>query len=198
MSRRGRPPNNEPKKIRQLAILRGAGRAFVEVGYDRASMDVIARTTKVTKATLYAYFSSKEELFRSVVDLWLDELPEPDFHFRPDSSLQELLGEVAADLQRQARHPAATTMTMILSSSAQFLTPQQLERWKQRYRPHQKYIENLLIQRGHSKSVSLAASQFLMLVIGSDSQSILTSVPDKPDKARAAFAVDLFLHAYPE
>jgi len=40
---------------------------FLEIGYERASMDEVARRAGGSKATLYKYFSSKEELFETVV-----------------------------------------------------------------------------------------------------------------------------------
>lgn len=48
---------------RRQAILRSATEVFKEAGYERASMSEIAERLSYSKATLYSYFSSKEELF---------------------------------------------------------------------------------------------------------------------------------------
>ena len=48
-------------------ILEAAGRLFLEAGYGAVSMDTVARTANVSKATLYAHFRSKEELFAAMV-----------------------------------------------------------------------------------------------------------------------------------
>jgi TetR/AcrR family transcriptional repressor of mexJK operon len=48
-------------------ILDAAGQVFVEQGYEAASMDEISRVAGVSKATVYAHFTSKEQLFASVV-----------------------------------------------------------------------------------------------------------------------------------
>jgi len=48
-------------------ILRGARRAFLAGGFGAVSMDAIAREAGVSKATVYAHFGSKEELFGAVV-----------------------------------------------------------------------------------------------------------------------------------
>lgn len=49
------------------SILAAAQRAFLGGGFGAVSMDAIARAAGASKATLYAYFSSKEELFGAVV-----------------------------------------------------------------------------------------------------------------------------------
>jgi TetR/AcrR family transcriptional regulator, mexJK operon transcriptional repressor len=48
-------------------ILDAAGQVFVEQGYAAASMDEISRVAGVSKATVYAHFTSKEQLFATVV-----------------------------------------------------------------------------------------------------------------------------------
>jgi len=48
---------------RRSAILQAAAQVFREVGYDRASMSMIAERVGGSKTTLYGYFPSKEELF---------------------------------------------------------------------------------------------------------------------------------------
>ncbi len=42
---------------------------FLESGFDRASMDVIAARAETTKRTLYAHFENKEKLFLAVIEL---------------------------------------------------------------------------------------------------------------------------------
>lgn len=54
-------------ETRREAILDMAAQVFMEMGYERASMAEIAKRAGGSKATLYGYFPSKEELFMSVV-----------------------------------------------------------------------------------------------------------------------------------
>lgn len=51
---------------RQL-VLDAAADLFMAQGYGAVSMDAIARAAGVSKATLYAYFSSKEQLFARII-----------------------------------------------------------------------------------------------------------------------------------
>ncbi|MCW2243540.1 TetR/AcrR family transcriptional regulator [Azospirillum canadense] len=48
-------------------ILDAAGKLFLENGYGAVSMDAVAKMANVSKATLYAHFGSKDELFRAMV-----------------------------------------------------------------------------------------------------------------------------------
>ena len=49
------------------AILAAAERAFLAQGFGAVSMDAIARAAGVSKATVYAHFAGKEELFGAIV-----------------------------------------------------------------------------------------------------------------------------------
>jgi len=63
-------------------ILKAAKDVFLEMGYERASMDVVAARAETSKRSLYAHFESKEKLFTAVValvrDLYLGRLGVPD------------------------------------------------------------------------------------------------------------------------
>lgn len=54
-------------EARRQAIVQAAAEVFREVGYERASMSEIAARLGGSKATLYSYFKSKEELMGAVM-----------------------------------------------------------------------------------------------------------------------------------
>lgn len=58
------------------AIIAAATAVFEEVGYQRASMAMIATRLGGSKATLYGYFHSKEQLFATAVTSAFDETGE--------------------------------------------------------------------------------------------------------------------------
>ena len=68
-------------------IVRIASEAFDELGYDRCSMAAISERLGGSKATLYGYFCSKEELLRAVLQCHVasefDRIME-DFHEKAD------------------------------------------------------------------------------------------------------------------
>ncbi|GAV23421.1 TetR/AcrR family transcriptional regulator [Carboxydothermus pertinax] len=59
-------------KIR--AILKAAAKVMSQKGFEKATMDEIAKISKVAKGTLYYYFKSKEELFLKLTLSILEEL----------------------------------------------------------------------------------------------------------------------------
>ncbi len=50
-------------------ILYEAKNVFLEMGFERASMDVIAARAQTSKRTLYAHFESKEKLYLAIIEL---------------------------------------------------------------------------------------------------------------------------------
>ncbi|MBD1867158.1 TetR/AcrR family transcriptional regulator [Cyanobacteria bacterium FACHB-471] len=74
MARRG-------DKLREH-ILWTAKDVFLEMGFERASMDVVASRAETSKRSLYAHFESKEKLFLAVIELvrglFLSRLRLPD------------------------------------------------------------------------------------------------------------------------
>ncbi|MBW6400156.1 TetR/AcrR family transcriptional regulator [Roseomonas sp. HJA6] len=60
-------PAETYRSPKRAAVLDAAGKLFLDNGYAAVSMDAVARQAGVSKATLYAYFTSKEALFAAVV-----------------------------------------------------------------------------------------------------------------------------------
>ncbi|MEX5711479.1 TetR/AcrR family transcriptional regulator [Parafrankia sp. FMc6] len=95
--RGGRPTLDETVRL-DGAVRDSALRLFLEHGYEGTSMDAIARAAGTTKASLYARFTSKEEVFCSVLEWatlrrdWPTPDPEP-----PD--LDDLEGALTAIAQ---------------------------------------------------------------------------------------------------
>jgi len=59
-------PETENRKVR--AIIAAANKLFLEQGLAAPSMDLIAETAGVSKATIYVYFRSREELLLALVE----------------------------------------------------------------------------------------------------------------------------------
>lgn len=73
VSRRGRPSASRAAEI-DRSIRAAALELFLSAGYEAASMDAIAAAAPVSKGTLYARYSNKESLFRSVLESELETL----------------------------------------------------------------------------------------------------------------------------
>src|SRR5262249_32394738 len=59
-------PQIAEDNVKRRQIIEGARTAFLEQGFDAASMNDIARTAGVSKGTLYVYFQNKEQLFQEI------------------------------------------------------------------------------------------------------------------------------------
>jgi AcrR family transcriptional regulator len=78
-------------------ILWVAKDVFLEMGFERASMDEVAARASTSKRSLYAHFESKEKLFLAVIELvkrlFLNRLKTPgDYSNKPAEALTLFLG----------------------------------------------------------------------------------------------------------
>jgi AcrR family transcriptional regulator len=60
-------PFGEEDGSKRRQILDGARKVFMDLGFDGASMNEIARAAGVSKGTLYVYFADKSRLFEAIV-----------------------------------------------------------------------------------------------------------------------------------
>ncbi|HEV2320928.1 MAG TPA: TetR/AcrR family transcriptional regulator [Gammaproteobacteria bacterium] len=86
------------REAKREAILEGARRVFLDVGFGVASMDAIAVAAKVSKQTVYNHFGSKEELFaamiRSTCDRMLVAFEEAAKSGKPEETLRAMAHQV--------------------------------------------------------------------------------------------------------
>jgi AcrR family transcriptional regulator len=61
-------PFGEEDGSKRRQILDGARKVFMDLGFDGASMNEIARAAGVSKGTLYVYFADKSRLFEAIVE----------------------------------------------------------------------------------------------------------------------------------
>jgi AcrR family transcriptional regulator len=61
-------PFGEEDSSKRRQILDGARKVFMDLGFDGASMNEIARSAGVSKGTLYVYFADKSRLFEAIVE----------------------------------------------------------------------------------------------------------------------------------
>jgi AcrR family transcriptional regulator len=107
---------------RRNAIIQAATEIFAKVGYERASMAMIADRTGGSKTTLYGYFPSKEELFWAAMTGAMPEQGEKTLQLldpsNPDiASVLRRFGEAYLGLFT-SRAAIAVTRTAIAESGA--------------------------------------------------------------------------------
>ena len=81
-----------PPGSKAESILAAAKRTFLAAGFGAVSMDAIAREAGVSKATVYAHFAGKEDLFGAVIER------ECERYFSRFSAGELDLGDVRASL----------------------------------------------------------------------------------------------------
>jgi len=81
MTKKKSPVEKVPKPGRQAqrlaAILEAAEQVFLEKGYERGSLDDVARKANASKATIYAHFGNKFGLFQAILAARSQEIRAP-------------------------------------------------------------------------------------------------------------------------
>ena len=88
----------ESESPKHRAIVDAATELFAARGYGAVSMDAIARAADVSKATLYAHFTSKDSLFAMIVKVACREHIMPGDEL-PDGGTADGAGDVQAALE---------------------------------------------------------------------------------------------------
>ena len=83
----------EEDSAKRRQILDGARKVFLDLGFDGASMGVIARAAGVSKGTLYVYFADKNRLFEAIVEQESLEQGRSAFNFDPERDVTTTLRE---------------------------------------------------------------------------------------------------------
>jgi AcrR family transcriptional regulator len=101
-------------------IVRIAAELFEELGYERTSMSAIATRVGGSKATLYGYFASKEELLRAVLDHDVNEEADRLLHeFLAEKDLRSGLIRLGISYLSRHHHRAASIRTVANQPIAQ-------------------------------------------------------------------------------
>jgi len=91
-------PQFAEDNVKRRQIIEGARAAFLEQGFDAASMNDIARTAGVSKGTLYVYFQNKEQLFEAICSEECLSQAESLFKFDPgESDVEATLTRIGID-----------------------------------------------------------------------------------------------------
>ncbi|NWH09371.1 MAG: TetR/AcrR family transcriptional regulator [Alphaproteobacteria bacterium] len=188
---------------RRNAIIRAASEVFREEGFERASMAAISARVGGSKATLYGYFSSKEELFAAAMIEALRDQGEKALKLLDplDENVSGVLLRFAEALIRFFCSPSA------LSSSRSAITSgAQRKLGEVFYAQGPKYIVDSIavymaqmIEKGRLRSADarLAAIHFHgLLNAGLLTPLLMSAKPELKQKEAAKAAVDVFMRAY--
>lgn len=91
-----------PRAARREQLIRTAAAAFLSAGYDKTSMEDVAKAAGVTRLIVYRIFESKEALYLAVIAAVLDDLAE-QFEPAPEQMPVEQRETIASMLLGIAR-----------------------------------------------------------------------------------------------
>jgi TetR/AcrR family transcriptional repressor of mexJK operon len=188
------------------SILAAAERAFLAGGFGAVTMDAIAREAGVSKATVYAHFHAKEELFGAVIA----HLTERRFHGFSVEALDP--HDIAVSLTTIARRfldlvlsPEAIALNRIIIGEVTRFPVLGQVFWAAGPERTREQIEAFLRRAAEAGSLAvpdarLAAEQFVVLARGEIHLRSLLRLEDPGDPAglgaAASGAVAIFLRAF--
>jgi AcrR family transcriptional regulator len=100
-------------------IMDGARTVFLSAGFDGASMNDIARAAGVSKGTLYAYFTSKEELFAAIIRAEKAQAVERLCHFKREGDVREMLTDFGVRLISRICEPGTLALSRVVIAAAE-------------------------------------------------------------------------------
>jgi AcrR family transcriptional regulator len=186
-------------------ILAGAGKVFMDLGFDGASMGEIARAAGVSKGTLYVYFADKNRLFEAIVEQEMLDQKKVNFNFDPERDVATTLREFGqAYIQLLCRPGGGSAIRTVMSIA------ERMPDVGRRYYKH--VLENTInriaaylearVKRGDVAipDCQLAASQFMMMCQASLFLPFIFQAAPPPSTARIAQVVEsatqMFLAGY--
>ncbi len=184
-------------------MLSAATELFLRDGYDQTSIDAILVRSGGSKATLYAYFPTKEDLFRAVIDGVLVNSPQPELDVVGD--MRRVLTDFAVDrLNAIFSDQHRAVLRLIIAERERFPDLAQLyyERGPQRgHRTLVDYLEALRLRGALTFDDTEEAGDFFvgMLMHKWYKELLLLGAPSPSEEAihqRAERVVGRFLDAF--
>ena len=154
---------------KRQAILEAAAKRFLADGYERTTLEMVAKAASVSTATVYKHFSTKRDLFGGIMaKVWETEVNAADLSI-PNADPVTTLTAIGQEYARLLREPQIEALTRVIIAEA----PRFPELGEELYRRGKKpYLEQLHvylkreIEQAHYQidDIPLAARQFLGMI----------------------------------
>ena len=186
-------------------ILDGARKVFMNLGFDGASMNEIARSAGVSKGTLYVYFADKSRLFEAIVEAEALEQGQAVFNFDPAREAEATLREFGqAYIQLLCRPGGGSSIRTVMAIAERM--PDVGSRYYENVLERTiSLLAEYLRARVRSKDLAiddcaLAAAQFMQMCQATLFLPFVFQAAPSPSAERIAQVVDsatqMFLAAY--
>ena len=192
------------KESKRASILAAAQENFLKNGFSRAAVADIAREADVSTATLYKHFSSKEELFATVVRESYGELGEEFGDITATGTPREVFYKLArAYLQAQFDHQVVGLMRIVIAEvptapevakdAYDFIT---VHRYAQLKRVVDQMVDRKMLKPHDTKqSIVLLAGMIKEVLIWPALFDASVTLPDNADEVIYE-AIDIYLARY--
>ncbi len=200
-SRTGRPTQAEALQLTER-LREAAADTFLEYGYDRTTMEAVARAAGITKRTLYARYPDKRRLFIAVIAWALarQERHQPVGQPVPDDLAGGLMAIARPTVAAAVAPDAVRLRRMAIAEAArfpEFATSAHSLTWL----PRMREVMDLLGRHAAAGTVTiadveLAAEQFIAMVAVMPSLLATFGVfrSAEAEERHLRHAVDLFLN----
>ena len=121
----------EERKLRQERILLSALEVFRSSGLEGATMDLIAEKAGFGKATLYYYFSSKEDVFLGIMEEgWRSLLDSLEIIIQEEQSPRKTFIKILVQIAHNAKHRPNLYEFLFQAPKAINITDFEEQKWK--------------------------------------------------------------------
>lgn len=146
-------------------ILKAAKQLFQDKGFDRVTINMLAKASRVSMPTIYAVFKSKRGVLQSLID---DALPIEQFTDLVDGSMNEQSPRkrlnITAKLSRQIYDAERGLMDILRGASVvapEFKELEQ-EREQRRYERQGEYVKKLMQDKALAKELTLQKARDIL------------------------------------
>ena len=198
-------PGSDEDSSKRRQILDGARKVFMDLGFDGASMNEIARSAGVSKGTLYVYFADKSRLFEAIVEAEALQQSQVVYNFDPARDVETTLREFGrAYIQLLCRPGGGSSIRTVMAIA------ERMPEVGRRY--YENVLESLInrlavylearVKAGDLAidDCKLAASQFQLMCQASLFLPFIFQAAPPPAPARVVEVIDsavrMFLAAY--
>lgn len=198
----GRPPTGEIE-LRKRKILEVAAELFIAGGYEKTTLDAIAKAASVTKRTIYENIGDKEALFRAVCT---ERLPQAlktqfDLNLKGKSTRENLLGLARIVLNYSLSDNTVALARMLMVERIRFpdLVGQAAGAMRALYNELIKTVLDEMVEMGElpPSNTSNTADYFYDVVVGNAQMQMLFGIKKKkPGNAEIDERIDIFLYGY--
>lgn len=154
---------------KRQAILDAAVQNFLAIGYERTTLDMVAKDAGVSTATVYKHFSTKRALFGSIMErVWETEV-DPSDSIEQGTNSVAILTAIGQEYARLLRQPQVEALFRVIIAEVPRFPELGEELYYRGKEPYLKRLHTYLQKesdrnRFQLEDIPLAARQFLGMI----------------------------------